>query len=183
MDDELVDVIDENDNLIGKELKSICHARGLWHRSISVFILNSKGQLLLQKRSSTMQLRPGLWCASCGGHLLSGDTYEKGAERELMEELGINAELEEIGRFKIISFHGKLTEREIYTFFIAKHDGPFNIDPDEIEKVEFFDLNKLAMMMKDKPELFTDAVKDEFHNFIEYKSKDVKNRCYVNYVR
>ena len=87
---ELLDVVDENNNLIGiKEDKSIIHEKGLLHREIAVIIQNENGEYLVQKRSSNKKGAPNMWSFTTG-HVELGEDYETTAIREIKEELGID---------------------------------------------------------------------------------------------
>lgn len=170
MSDEIIDVVDENDKVIGKEWKSICHKKGLIHRTSTIFVLNSKNELLLQKRIPTKELYPNKWCSSCAGHLLSGDTYEEGAKRELMEELGIDVPIKKIGFFRYSTIYGLLNDKEFYTMYVAHHDEPFNFQKEEMTEVRFFSFKELMSLMKKHPEQFTPALFEELDHFQEYIS-------------
>lgn len=86
---ELIDVIDENNNLTGKtEDKDIVHAKGMYHREISVWIMNKNGEILLQKRAMSKKQHPGKW-SIVAGHIQAGETPLQGAIRETKEEVGI----------------------------------------------------------------------------------------------
>ena len=88
-DDEIFDVVDENDNVIGTERRAEVHARDLRHRAVHVFVWNKYGEIFLQKRSRLKDKHPGSWDSSASGHLDSGEEYDPCAVRELEEELGI----------------------------------------------------------------------------------------------
>ena len=94
--DEIFDVVDRNDVVIGEATRfQVHHEKSLIHRSITVLVF-SNGRLLLQKRSMTKDTYPGYWTSSCTGHVLKGQTYKEAALRELEEELGIIADTDEI---------------------------------------------------------------------------------------
>ena len=88
-DDEIFDVVDERDQVIGRERRAEVHARDLRHRAVHVFVRNKYGEILLQKRSRLKDKHPGVWDSSASGHLDSGEEYDHCATRELEEELGI----------------------------------------------------------------------------------------------
>ncbi len=70
--EEYFDVLDEKGNYLGrKETREVCHKNGLWHRAVALFIINSKGEVLLQKRSNLKKMWPGLLDITAGGHVLS----------------------------------------------------------------------------------------------------------------
>ena len=89
-EDEIFDVVDENDQVIGRETRSDVHARELRHRAIHILVWNKYGEVFLQKRSQLKDKHPGVWGSSASGHLDSGEDYDTCAVRELEEELGIN---------------------------------------------------------------------------------------------
>lgn len=88
-EDEMFDVVDENDQVVGRERRAEVHARDLRHRAVHVFVWNKYGEIFLQKRSRLKDRNPGVWDSSASGHLDSGEDYDDCATRELEEELGI----------------------------------------------------------------------------------------------
>ena len=87
--EDLFDVVNADDQVIGTEKRSVVHRTQLLHRSIHVFVFNAEGKLYLQKRSLTKDSSPGKWVSSCSGHVDSGESYDMAALRELGEELGL----------------------------------------------------------------------------------------------
>ena len=91
--EELFDVLNEKGEYTGKvESREKCHKEGLWHNAVALFIINSKGQVLLQKRSSKKKLWPNMWDITGGGHVLAGEFGFQAIIREMKEELGIDLE-------------------------------------------------------------------------------------------
>ena len=88
-DDEMFDVVDDHDRVIGQERRAEVHARALKHRAVHVFALTPHGEVMLQKRSHLKDSCPGLWDSSAAGHLDVGESYDACALRELDEELGL----------------------------------------------------------------------------------------------
>ena len=149
---ELLDVVDENDNVIGQEERNVCLEKNLLHRAIHVFVFNSKGELLIQKRSMKKKIFPGMWCASCSGHVSAGQTYEEAAVRELEEEIGISGvELKEISKF----FDLNPVDSEIAKLYTTVHEGPFKIQKEEVDEVKFLPIEKISEELKNSPEKFT----------------------------
>ena len=91
---EFLDVVDENDKVVGKASKSEIYKKRLRHRIVHTMIFNSEGKLLLQKRSVNKSFCPSYWSTSVGDHVQSGETAEEGALREMEEEVGIKSALE-----------------------------------------------------------------------------------------
>lgn len=132
-DEEQFYVVDEDDNVLGHASRSECHSKGLIHRSVHVIVVNDKGEVFLQKRSMKKDLYPGYYTCSATGHVEYGESYEEAARRELMEELGIEASLKKICKFRCFSD----IEREITALFVCSHNGPFRLNSDEVSGGEF----------------------------------------------
>ncbi len=154
MTDELQYIVDENDNVIGKASIDEAHTKHFLHRGAHVFIFNSKGHLLLHKRSKKWTF-PNMWDSSAGGHVAYGSSYEETAKRELKEELGIEADLTEVG--KIVHSRKQDKCNGFVMLYAGKHDGPFDYNKNEIQEIKFFDIDYLIKLAKTKPENFTPA--------------------------
>src|SRR5436189_1813515 len=89
MKEEIFDVVNERDEVIGQECRSEVHRLGLRHRAVHVLIFNQRGEVFLQKRSMQKDTFPGAWDSSASGHLDRGEGYDDCALRELQEELGV----------------------------------------------------------------------------------------------
>ena len=86
--DELFDIVDHDDRVIGQAPRREVHARHLLHRATHVLVHDPNGRLFLQRRSMAKDTFPGCWDSSCSGHLDAGEDYPAAARRELGEELG-----------------------------------------------------------------------------------------------
>ena len=94
---ELLDVFDENGNFIGvSKPRQKVHEEGLWHKIACVFIINSKGEVLMQKRSEFKMTNPNGWTCSASGHVDAGENALTGALRELKEEIGVKAKEDDL---------------------------------------------------------------------------------------
>ena len=91
-DDELLPIIDDHGDVIGREKRSVIHRKGLMHLSVHAMIFNGSGELLIQKRSERKDSWPGYWDLSVGGHMAPGETPEQSLARETEEEIGICVE-------------------------------------------------------------------------------------------
>ena len=149
-DGERFDVVDENDNVTGNELRSVVHDKNLLHRAVHILVFNKAGELLLQKRSAWKDREPSKWDSSAAGHLEPGESYTNGALRETEEELGIRCELTPIGKIRACSNTGQ----EFVEVFTARHDGPFVLPPSEIEDAAFFPLSVVAEWVAARPQDF-----------------------------
>src|SRR5436190_10290934 len=99
--DEIFDVVNEHDQVIGRRSRSEVHQLGLMHRAVHVLVFNFAGQLFLQKRSLSKDRQPGLWDSSSSGHVDSGEDYDACAIRELREEIGLKLETPPQRLFKL----------------------------------------------------------------------------------
>src|SRR3989344_6886437 len=91
---EIFVVVDQNDKIIGYKTRKDCHSnKSLTHRGTGIVIFNDKGEILIQKRSTTKDTDPGYLSTSASGHLQKGETYKDAAEREMFEEIGIKTKL------------------------------------------------------------------------------------------
>lgn len=140
---EILDIVNEKDEVIGQKTRKEVHSSNLVHRGAHVFVFNSRGEILLQKRSLKKDKYPGFW-GDMAGHIDSGENYEESARRELKEELGIEAKLEFFMKFRK---HFE-NDQEIITVFKCVHDGPIKIDREEIDEVKFFSPEEIRNMLE-----------------------------------
>ncbi|HLD84923.1 MAG TPA: NUDIX domain-containing protein [archaeon] len=143
---EFLDVVDENDNVVGKAEKSEVYANALLHRIVHVFVFNNYGELALQLQGKNKKFCPLHWVTSAAGHAQSGETWKEAALRELKEEIGIEAELKELG--KDIYQKPETNLRKIIGSFTANYDGNFYIDGHEVEAIKFFSMEEIRKMVK-----------------------------------
>ena len=145
---EVFDVVNENDEVIGEATRGEVHQNpGLIHRTVDIWILNDKGEILIQQRSLTKDKSPGKWDISCAGHIQKGHDSETTAERELQEELGIKADCRFITKFIV-----RLPDQtEMINLYYAVHNGPFNFPKEEINQVKFFTKDEALRFIKTDP--------------------------------
>jgi isopentenyldiphosphate isomerase len=93
MHDEFLDLVDENDNVIGNMKRSDVYAQNLHNfRVVNAFVINSKGEIWIPRRSAEKKIFPLCLDMSMGGHVESGETYEEAFIRETREELNIDTD-------------------------------------------------------------------------------------------
>ncbi|MCD6530350.1 NUDIX domain-containing protein [Candidatus Bathyarchaeota archaeon] len=158
---EYLCLVDEEDNLIGRAARSECHSKRLLHRSVYVFVVNSQGKLLLQKRSMNKDLYPGYYTGSATGHVDYGETYEEAAHRELKEELGIDGELVYLGKFRTSTRE----EEEISALYLLFSDEEPNFNREEVTECFFEDLKEVERDVKEDRRLFAPGFKLAFTEF------------------
>ena len=146
--------VDEIDNIIGHGSKREAVEKGIAHRIARIFLCNSKGEVLIQKRSSVTS-NPNKWDQSAAGHVDEGETYEEAAHRELKEEVGAEGvELKEIAKY----FQEETDERRrrrFNTLYTGVYDGTVIPDGDEVSDVKWISPTELESWMKERPEEFT----------------------------
>ena len=162
---EWLDVVDENDVVVGRERRGFIHARGLMHRSAQVLVFNSRGELFLQKRSEHKDEFPGLWDSSAAGHLDAGEDYIDCARRELAEELGITAPVELEPLFRLPASAD--TGWEHCSVFRCRYDGELRLDEDEIEDGRWQSPEEVDRLVADASSPLTPALRDIWRRFRE----------------
>jgi isopentenyldiphosphate isomerase len=144
--EELVDIIDQQDNVIGVATRARLRAEKLLHRGVFVIVLTSDDRIVVQQRSATKDLWPSRWDIGAGGVVSSGESYEVSAHRELQEELGIEAECEFLGMDRFGSDEVAL----IGAIYLARHDGPFHFVDGEVVAVETLTLAEFALARSER---------------------------------
>lgn len=152
---ELLDVIDEQDNVIGQMNHSDIDKKLLPHRIVHVLIFDKEGNMLLQKRSMKKSFCPGYWSTAVGGHVQSGETYEVAALREFEEELGVKVKIDFLFKTKYYDPRGFFM---ILGIFKTTYEGDFKLNPEEVESVNYFSRKKLNEMIE-RGELFHPELK------------------------
>ena len=153
---EYLDVVDEDDIVVDKQIRQKCIEQGLLHRAVVVFLKNGRGETYLQKRSGRVLFYPGYWCASATGHVSSGESYLEAARREVREEMGIECPLTQLGKFKSPKWKmGRLVEWEYITVFEGFADNPKMVLSDETEEGRFLPPDEFKSLVKTRPGIFT----------------------------
>jgi len=156
MKEEIFDVVNERDEVVGQKPRSEVHRLGLMHRATHVLVFNSRGEVFLQKRSMSKDRQPGLWDSSASGHLDTGEEYDACAVRELGEEIGLKVETIPQRLFKLPA--SVETDQEHVWIYRCDAEGPFTLHPEEIERGGWFAPEAVTRWMKDKPEEFASAL-------------------------
>ncbi len=144
---EMVDIVDEQDQLIGvRKLRTEVHRDGDWHREVHVWVYNRKGELLFQLRGPHQESFPNCWDVSVGGHVEAGSNYMESALKEMREELGIAAHAEELKKIiyrtkDVHDEHRGIWNRAFQTIFAYPYDGPLEaltLEKPAVAEVRFF---------------------------------------------
>lgn len=133
VDVELVDVVDEAGAVVGVVTRREMRARRLPHRCVYILVFDRAGRLFVHQRTASKDVYPSYWDVAVGGVLAAGETFLAGAARELEEELGVEAPLDEVAPFRFED------ERTVVQAMIYRtvHEGPFRLQPEEIVRGEF----------------------------------------------
>jgi isopentenyldiphosphate isomerase len=149
---EILDIVNGEDRVIGKAPKDEIYKKLLTHRITHVLVFDDSGRMALQLRSKNVSFCPLHWCTSSGGHVLSGESYEQSASREMQEEIGIKAALSFMAK-DLYTYRERNLSKFLVTFK-SSHNGPFNPDPKEVDAVKFFSLGQIQEMI-DNDEKFS----------------------------
>lgn len=155
MDNNII-LVDENDKQIGTEGKLKAHHEGKLHRAFSIFVFNSKNELLLQKRVKSKYHSGGLWSNTCCSHPKPDEDIQKAAHRRLKEEMGFDCDLKE--KFSLIyktDFPNNLTENEFDHVLIGKFNSEPKINLEEASEYKWIDLTKLKKDIENDPQQYT----------------------------
>ncbi|HOT46595.1 MAG TPA: isopentenyl-diphosphate Delta-isomerase [Spirochaetota bacterium] len=149
-------IVDANDNELGTMEKMEAHKAGKLHRAFSIFVVNSRGNMLIQKRADGKYHSGGLWSNTCCGHQGPGESLDESAHRRLNEEMGFDCELKEL--FAIIyraDLDNNIIEHEIDHVIIGVYDKDPHPDPAEVSAFSWTDPNQLVEDMRRNPERYT----------------------------
>jgi len=151
-------LVDESDRPTGSAPKLDAHLNGgALHRAFSIFIFNSGGRMLLQRRARGKYHFGGLWTNACCSHPRLGQTLADSAHARLRHEFGFDAPLEELFSFiyRAEDPVSGLTEHEFDHVFVGRFDGRPAPNPEEIEQWEWVDRSRLLDDISTHPERFT----------------------------
>jgi len=153
---EQVILVDEQDCEIGTFEKLEAHKQGLLHRAFSVLLFNSKGEVLLQKRSSKKYHSAGLWTNTCCSHPRPGESVQDAAHRRLQEEMGIDATPEFAYSFIYkTTLENGLIEHELDHVLIGSFEGIPHVNNQEVEDWKFESIDWLKKDIISNPEHYT----------------------------
>lgn len=167
--EDLVILVDESDTEIGLLDKMSAHEKGLLHRAFSVFIFNSKGSLLLQRRALNKYHSPGLWSNTCCSHPRKGESTLTACSRRLDEEMGLKCKLDFAFSFTYrAEFGNGLIEHEFDHVYFGMTDELPEINPDEVMDWKYISINELQQEILSHPENYTEWLKICLPKVIEH---------------
>lgn len=154
--DDLLILVDENDKEVGFMNKLEAHRAGVLHRAFSVFIFNTKGELLLQQRADGKYHSAGLWSNTCCSHPIKDEEFEDTIARRLKEEMGIVCKTQ--FQFSFIykaAFENGLIENELDHVYFGTTDDTPHPDADEVKDWKYMEMDELKKEIDTHPERFS----------------------------
>ena len=172
-EDEVI-LVDESDGEIGTASKLQAHRDGALHRAFSVFIFNSRGEILLQRRASDKYHSGGLWSNTCCSHPRPGEDTDIAALRRLEEEMGLSLPLVPVFSFTYRSeFADGLWEHEYDHVYIGRTDEDPRPDPEEVRDWRWASVEEVAKEMERHPERFTVWFREPFEELVARRAWEV----------
>jgi isopentenyldiphosphate isomerase len=151
-------VVDENDTEVGLAMLAEVWQKGLYHRIVSVHVMDDQGRMLLQLRPSDAKLFPGCWDQAAGGHVDQGFDYESAARLELEEEIGLkDVRLTTVATYRFNEQDGDRIINQFVRVYLAKisHDTVLTPAEGEVDKLQWFMPAELKTLIAEHPEKLT----------------------------
>ncbi len=158
---EKIDVLDENGNQTGEVVtREEVHRLGLWHKCVHIWIINGKGEVLLQKRSAQKIMSPNKWTTATSGHLSAGDSNVQGAIRELSEEIGLQVNENELKylfsvKENTINEEKHVIDKELIDVFLMRKEVDIKnlkLQEEEVSDVKWFSYEEFKKMVLEDDE-------------------------------
>jgi isopentenyl-diphosphate delta-isomerase len=155
MKKEKVTLVNLHDKRVGVGEKLPIHKKGILHRAFSILILNSKNEILLQKRALSKYHCRGLWSNACCSHPQPNESLNSAMKKRLKEEMGLTCKLKKVFVFHYKTNLGNLTENEVDHVFIGYSDSKPRINKKEVSNYKWFSLKALNNDIIKNPEKYT----------------------------
>lgn len=169
MKEEQVILVNEKDEPIGLMPKMEAHEKALLHRAFSVFVMNDKGETMLQQRASDKYHSPLLWTNTCCSHQRDGESNIQAGKRRLMEEMGFSTDLKELFSFIYKApFDNGLTEHELDHVMIGFYQGEPKINPEEVAAWKWMLPEDIKKDIAKNPDHYTAWFKIIFERFYNH---------------
>ena len=154
--EQQVILVNEKDEITGTAGKMEAHQKGLLHRAFSVFVFNSNGEMLLQRRAINKYHSGGLWTNACCSHPLAGEEIKEAAKRRIKEEMGFEADVTKNFDFVYkANFSNDLIEYEFDHVFVSEYDGPVPYNKEEVMDICYKTMKDIRDALKDQPQNYT----------------------------
>ena len=176
MNEEEVILVNTLDEQIGTMPKMEAHEKAVLHRAFSVFIMNDKGETMLQQRAAHKYHSPLLWTNTCCSHQRVGETNIGAGRRRLQEEMGFTADLKELFSFIYKApFDNGLTEHELDHVMIGKFNGKPIINPEEVADFKWMKPEDVQIDIAENPQQYTVWFKIIFEKFYDHLMHNVNH--------
>lgn len=153
MTEEMLDVVNDKDAVIGQETRSVVHQTGLQHRGVHVFLFDEDGKMLIQKRSADRASSPSLLDCSVSEHVQAGESYLEAAMRGMKEELGVEGiEIKPLGTIKMEYGPNDNEISRIYEGRVIPDQIRF--DSVEISEIRYMSLEEIQAGINNEKGLF-----------------------------
>lgn len=147
--EELLDTFDINGNLLKPQTREFCHTEipGCYHKSVWIWIVNDKGEILVQKRSSLKKKSPNKWDMPSAGHVDAGETLLQACVRETKEELGLDTRENDFVFLKEMLNHKGWEFNEIYLLKTTAKIEEFVLQKEEVSEVKYFNYDEFIKLL------------------------------------
>jgi len=147
-EDEIVTIVDRQNNVVGAMPRREMRAGRLPHRATYVLVFNSRGEVYVQERTRTKDVFPGYYEVVTGGVVRAGESYEKGAVRELGEELGIHG----VSLTRLFDFYYEDEHIRVWgEAFFCHYDGEVVLEKEEVESGAFLKIEEVLRLAESEP--------------------------------
>ena len=176
---ESIDILNKDGNKTGStKSKPSIHKDGDWHKAVHIWILNSRSELLIQRRSSTKENYPNLWDISVAGHVSAGEDSTSSALREIEEEIGVRLNKEHLQHLfttieQVVLNEGAYIDNEIHDVYLVRTDldiSDITIQEEEVAEVKFINFQELKKKVLDGDNDFVPH-QEEYKKLFEHLEK------------
>ena len=138
---EIVTVVDDRNRVVADLPRHRVRSENLIHRATYIFVFDRQGRVLVQRRTAIKDMYPSYYDLAAGGIVAAGESYETCAEREAAEEIGIRDTVLDPG----FDFYYEDDRNRCFgRVFTCVHEGPFTLQPEEVERVAFHTVDDIA---------------------------------------
>jgi isopentenyl-diphosphate delta-isomerase len=166
-------LVNENDQEIGFGDKLQVHRNGQLHRAFSIFVLNNRDELLIQRRAWEKYHSGGLWGNTCCSHPIKNEIQDKTVHRRLIEEMGFDCELSHLFSFIYrAELDNQLTEYEFDHVYFGRFNGIPNPNPEEVCEFKWIGLEELREDLIAESDKYVYWIKPAFERFYDLYKKE-----------